>query len=163
MMNIKSSCLAFILSASVISGLFGQSDREITNLKAFGKAYGYVKYFHPSAESDELDWGWFSAYGAQQVLTCETDEELIETLADIFENVAPTVVFSASAQSEDKLKNLITPKDQKGYSPVYWQHYGVGKDMVNPSNLYKSVRVNAPQKVENTAGFGGIVTSIDAL
>lgn len=160
--RIKSICLAFIITFSVFEGLLGQTQREIINLKAFGKAYGYVKYFHPSAESDELDWGWFSAYGAQQVLACKTDEELIETLKGIFENVAPTVVFSSEAQPEGELIGLSTPKDQKGYSPVYWQHYGVGKDMTNPSNLYKSVRVNASQKIERTEDFGGIVTQIDA-
>lgn len=159
--KLKVISLSIALTFSIVSGLFGQSERELANLKAFGKAYGYVKYFHPSAEGEELDWGWFSVYGAQEVLSCKTDEELIETLNGIFKNVAPTVVFSSTAQPEDKMISLISPAEQ-GYVPVYWQHYGVGKDMTNPSKLYKSVRVNAPQKVKNAAGFGGIGSQIDA-
>lgn len=161
-MNIKSRCLAMALIFANVAALFAQTDRQITNLKTFAKAYGYVKYFHPSAEASELDWGWFSTYGAQQVLACNSDQELIDTLNAVFGNVAPTVVFSAMALPEDKLNSLSSPENFKDYFPVYWQHYGVGKDMSNPSKLYQSVRVNALQKVESTAEFGGIVTQIDA-
>lgn len=160
--NLKSIAIGIALIFSIVSGLFGQSERELSNLKAFGKAYGYVKYFHPSAEGEELDWGWFSVYGAKKVLSCQTDAELIETLNLVFNHVAPSVVFSATPKPEEEMIALITPENEKDFVPVYWQHYGVGKDMTNPSKLYKSVRVNASQKVENAAGFGGIVAQIDA-
>lgn len=142
--------------------LFGQSSQEIENLKAFAKAYGYVKYFHPSAEGEELDWGWFSVYGAKEMLHCNNSEELIQTLNRIFQNVAPTVVFSDSLCPDEKLAALQTPAEKRDYSLTYWQHYGVGKDMTNPSKLYKSVRVNALQKVENPDSFGGIGTQLNA-
>ncbi|GAA0877237.1 hypothetical protein GCM10009119_02050 [Algoriphagus jejuensis] len=160
--RLKSLCLAFAFAFSITSNLSAQSEREIDNLKAFAKAYGYVKYFHPSTEAAELDWGWFAVYGAQEVLQCQNSDELNKTLNRIFKSIAPTVVFSADLLPKNQLMSLQTPENKKDYLNTYWQHYGVGKDMVNPSKLYKSVRVNAPQEVENSVGFGGIGTQIDA-
>src|SRR5690606_2906189 len=154
--------LAVVFAFSTLTSLFGQSTRELENLQAFTKAYGYVKYFHPSSEGEELDWGWFSVYGAQEVMACRDSEELTSTLNRIFKNIAPTVVFSADPLPQTQLLALQTPENKKDFALTYWQHYGVGKDMTNPSKLYKSVRVNAAQKVENSAGFGGIGVQLDA-
>jgi C-terminal processing protease CtpA/Prc len=120
-------------------------DREIDNLVAFAKAYGYVKYFHPSSESEQVDWGWFSVYGAQKVLQCKGEEELIQTLQSLFQPIAPTVIFASTAPYFVDLQALIQPKDMTGYLPVYWQHRGVTKDMAPLGQVYKSVRVNSPQ------------------
>src|SRR5690606_39199514 len=72
------------------------------------------------------------------------------------------VVFSADPLPQTQLLALQTPENKKDFALTYWQHYGVGKDMTNPSKLYKSVRVNAEQKVENSAGLGGIGVQLDA-
>jgi hypothetical protein len=158
----KALFLTFAVTFFIASGLFGQSKRQLENLQAFAKAYGYVKYFHPSSEGEELDWGWFSVYGAKEVLACQDTEELTGTLNRLFEEIAPTVVFSSEAMPVDRLIALQTPQNQRDFSLTYWQHYGVGKDMTNPSKLYKSVRVNVAQKVENPDGFGGVGAQLDA-
>jgi len=139
----------------------GQSQQEIDNLVAFSKAYGYVKYFHPSTEGDQLDWGWFSVYGAQQIRECEDDEALIQKLNSLFSPFAPTVHFVKTKVEIDSIRNeksYLTKENE--YRPVYWQHYGVSKDMINPSKLYRSVRANSVQEVDSAASFGGISTSI---
>ena len=158
----RSICLTLAVTFSIVTGLFAQTSQEIQNLEAFAKAYGYVKYFHPSSEGEELDWGWFAVYGAKEVMACQDSEELNETLNRIFKNIAPTVVFSADPLPENQLAESQTPKNKKDFSLTFWQHYGVGKDMANPSELYKSVRVNTSHKVENPNGFGGVGTQLDA-
>ena len=158
----RSICLTLAVTFSIVTGLFAQTNQEIQNLEAFAKAYGYVKYFHPSSEGEELDWGWFAVYGAKEVMACQDSQELNETLNRIFKNIAPTVVFSADPLPENQLAESLTPKNKKDFSLTYWQHYGVGKDMANPSKLYKSVRVNLERKVETPNGFGGIGAQLDA-
>ncbi|WP_084454733.1 S41 family peptidase [Algoriphagus terrigena] len=122
-----------------------KTDREIDNLVAFAKAYGYVKYFHPSSESEQVDWGWFSVYGAQKVLQCQDQGELIQTLQRLFNPIAPTVTFSSTAPDPMDFQELIQPKDTTRYLPVYWQHRGVTKDMAPLGPVYRSVRVNSLQ------------------
>jgi hypothetical protein len=51
-----------ILMAMLALSACGQPNRE--NLNAFAKAYGYVKYFHPSDEASGTDWNRFAIYGA---------------------------------------------------------------------------------------------------
>ena len=160
--RLRSICLVCIIIFCIQPTLFAQSRQEVENLKTFAKAYGYVKYFHPSTEAAQLDWGWFSVYGVQEVMHCQNTQELTRTLNRLFENIAPTVVFTADPLPKNQLIKSQTPENKKEYLPTYWQHYGVGKDMINPSNLYKSVRVNEPQKKEFAAGFGGVGMQIDA-
>jgi len=64
------------------------------DLVSFAKAYGYVKYFRPSTEADQVDWGWFSVYGSEEVLKCQNKEELLQTMKRIFKPIAPTVSFT---------------------------------------------------------------------
>lgn len=63
-----SSFLLFVLLLSVGS-CTGQSleSREVKNLTAFAKLYGYVKYFHPSDEAREIDWDKLAVLGAKKV------------------------------------------------------------------------------------------------
>jgi C-terminal processing protease CtpA/Prc len=121
------------------------TDREIDNLTAFAKAYGYVKYFHPSTEAEEIDWGWFAVYGSQKVLHCQNEEELNQTLQFLFLPIGPTVTFSSSAPDPSSFKKVTQPEDKAGYAPVYWQHQGVTKDMDPLGPGYQSVRVNSPK------------------
>tara|TARA_R110002012_G_scaffold140887_1_gene298586 strand:- start:10840 stop:12645 length:1806 start_codon:yes stop_codon:yes gene_type:complete len=124
-----------------------QSNQEIDNLISFAKAYGYVKYFHPSTEADQVDWGWFSVYASEEVLKCQNNEELMQTMQRIFEPIAPTVSFTL-AESSSQYPINATPENKEGYLPVYWQHFGVSKDMNQGNPLYRSVRVNSPQAAD---------------
>ncbi|MDR7131618.1 hypothetical protein J2X69_003982 [Algoriphagus sp. 4150] len=129
---------------SFILSCHAQTNQEIDNLISFAKAYGYVKYFHPSTEADQVDWGWFSVYGSAQVLECQNKEELLQTMQRIFEPIAPTVTFSLDKPAtEHPIK--VKPADDQDYLPVYWQHLGVSKDMNEGNPLYRSVRINSLQ------------------
>lgn len=139
---------------------FTQEQKQIDHLKTFAKAYGYVKYFHPSDEASALDWNRFAAYGASEVIKCATNTELISTLNNLFQPIAPTIIFSDSEQSFD-LKQ-ITPPKLRGYNQTYWQHRGVSFQMNNQKGPYQSVRVNRDSEVDEAAGFGNLIMSLDA-
>lgn len=136
-----------------------QQQEKINHLKAFTKAYGYVKYFHPSDEASKIDWNNFSAYGASKILKSNNKQEVIKTLNDLFQPMAPGVVFSDTKQEYDISK--ITSNDLIGGS-TYWQHLGVSKDMVYQGEAYKSVRVNRYTEVNESHGFGSLSLTLDA-
>jgi len=130
-----------ILSGFITVGVTHEFDEtKASNLVTFAKAYGYVKYFHPSDEAANIDWNNFAAFGAQEVLNCKNESELIGKLKDLFGPIAPGIVFSKTKVEYDFQK--ITPKNIDDYLPTYWQHKGVSTGMNMRGNTYKSVRVN---------------------
>jgi len=132
----------------------------INNLISFAKTYGYVKYFHPSDEASKIDWNYLSAYGAKRILECDSQEDMILTLEEIFHPIAPSVQFSETKKSYPVEK--ITPEFLNKYDPVYWQHNGVSFGMLNQRNTYKSVRANRENVVDNSDRFGNLSMSINA-
>lgn len=138
----RNSLCSFILMACCYLSCQAQNKQQVDNLISFAKAYGYVKYFHPSTEADQVDWGWFSVYGSEEVMQCQNKEELLQTMQRIFEPIAPTLVFSLAEPSSD-FSIEIKPSNDEGFLPVYWQHFGVSKDMNTGNPLYLSVRVNS--------------------
>jgi len=135
-------------------------EKKIENLKTFAKAYGYVKYFHPSDEAAHIDWNSFAIYGAEQIKKCSSQQEVVSTLNQLFQPIAPTVVFSTTKQEFDY--QTITPSDIKKYKPIYWQHNGLGIGMNNSGETYTSVRVNSKDETVKSSGFGNIMTGLDA-
>ncbi|MGB6268357.1 MAG: hypothetical protein WBF67_05040, partial [Olleya sp.] len=59
---------------------FQQTRDTTSNLQTFARAYGYIKYFHPSYEASKIDWNAFATYGAEEIIKCETKTEVIKTL-----------------------------------------------------------------------------------
>ncbi len=142
----------------------GQSNQSTQNLLAFSKAFGYVKYFHPSDEAYELDWNTFSAYGARQVENCKNNKELADALNKLFAPIAPSVRFQLKKQQTPYNNQLLIPRDSSNYQPIYWQHKGVDFNMVHKKGSYspyQSIRVNKSQKQDQSSPFGNIMTSID--
>lgn len=151
--------LLLIASIICIIKINAQSQQQIDNLKIFAKAYGYVKYFHPSDEAAKIDWNSFAIYGANQIEKCTSHEDVVTTLNQLFQPIAPSVFFSTKRKNYDY--NFITPKRIKEYKPTYWQHSGVSYGM-NYQGVYKSVRVNRNVDIDKTtSSFGNILTSIN--
>lgn len=126
--------------ATFACALPGQSSRQqVENLRAFTKAYGYVKYFHPSEEAAQVDWSRFATLGAARVKACKDETELRETLTTLFAPLAPSARFHGTSESAN-LPKLEFADD----AVVAWQHLGVSLDSGGQDNIYKSVRVNRP-------------------
>lgn len=152
--------LLIICFAFLVGSCHAQNQENIDHLKTFAKAYGYVKYFHPSDEASEIDWNSFATLGAEEILKSNNSQEVVATLNNLFKPMAPGVVFSNTKQKYDFA--AITPKSKKGYQPSYWQHKGVSKDMSFQGEPYKSVRVNRYTEIDESSGFGNLTVAIDA-
>jgi C-terminal processing protease CtpA/Prc len=129
------------------------------NLKTFAKAYGYVKYFHPSDEASKIDWNYLAAYGAGEVLKCKSKTEVINKLNKLFKPIAPSVVFTETPEDYDFA--AITPENIKDYQPTYWQHRGVSLGMSNQNSPYRSVRVNRNSEIDESSRFSNLSISLN--
>lgn len=109
-------------------------DRTIANVEAFGRLYGYVRYFHPSDEAASLDWNRFGIYGVGVVKTAQNEKELKTALEELFLPIAPTL--SLYLVDEKPSKNSVKKTD----AVIAWQHHGPPGMY---GSLYKSKRVAA--------------------
>ncbi|MGB7395267.1 MAG: hypothetical protein WA913_12815, partial [Pricia sp.] len=161
-MNRRIIVVLLLLAACSIRCDSLKGPREIENLRTFAKAYGYIKYFHPSDEASELDWKRFATFGASKVLNCRSDEELIERLREIFGPIAPSVIFTSERDDgNDGLQ--VRPPNPDNMDLTFWQHRGVGIGMnANYRSPYESVRVNSPIKRKVPKNYGLLISSIDA-
>jgi len=136
-----------LVLALVAPGLEAQTPRQqVDNLRAFAKAYGYVKYFHPSDEAAQVDWNRFAAHGAMRVKGARNEQELRETLTSLFAPLAPSARFHGKAEPAN-LPQLTFSHD----AVVAWQHRGVTLDSGGQENIYQSQRLN---RVVTTGGNG---------
>ncbi|HET8735055.1 MAG TPA: S41 family peptidase [Pricia sp.] len=155
-------CIPLLISMAVFlywSEVPAQSEQQIKNLKTFAKAYGYVKYFHPSDEAAAIDWDAFAIYGASQIEKCDSEEEVLQTLQKLYGPIAPSAKFGWADTPSKYDISLLEPENPTDYELTYWQHKGVSLGMVNRGRPYESVRVNRTTKVENADPFGNVMIS----
>lgn len=142
-----------LMLALIAPVLEAQTPRQqVDNLRAFAKAYGYVKYFHPSDEAAQVDWNRFAAHGAERVKEAKNPKELREALTTLFAPLAPSARFHGKAEPAH-LPKLVFSQG----AAVAWQHLGVSLDSGSRGNVYRSQRVNRPV-LEEGKGAGEVVT-----
>ncbi len=146
-------CVIQLLQCSVFER------NKVDNLLVFAEVYGLIKYFHPSDQAAILDWTNFSAYGAERVLNCRTDQELLDSLNSIFNYIAPSVKFSLNEIEIDT--SDYRPLDVSDKRITYWQHQGLDFNVVNYSNRYNSLRVN--REIQGNSLFEGSLEFGEAL
>jgi hypothetical protein len=149
----------------LVEFVFAQKEREISNLESFAKVYGYVRYFHPSDEAADCDWNQFVIHGCDEILKCNSDEEVRQTLKRLFDPIAPSLKFYKSDEEFKFDSSSISPGDPKKYQSTYWQHLGVSIGMKYQNSIYQSIRVNARMKIDHqTEGddFGNVMTYLSA-
>lgn len=108
------------------------TDRQLRNLNAFTKTYGYVRYFHPSKNALQTDWNDLLIRSVPSVLQPSTDEKLTALLDSIFTPIAPTVHFVNTKETKQLGDNILTTAKLQ-----YWHHKGAGIDKSKQS-IYKS-------------------------
>ena len=133
--------------------------RIVSNLRAFAKLYGYVRYFHPSDEASRIDWDAFALHGAESVKGAKNTQKLKSDLEELFLPVAPTAVIyrTGEAPSESRMS---APEVTPGLKVVAWQHRGLGFGRGN--SPYMSVRVNRENILWTGMGAGILTQGIDA-
>lgn len=90
-------------------------ETRIEHLEAFAKAYGYVRYFHPSDEAASADWDGIAVEGVSRVVVAKDSGELRDVLTQIFAPVAPTLQFSGK-----RIENTQAFADDERIT--YWQY-----------------------------------------
>ncbi|KIO77932.1 hypothetical protein TH53_06450 [Pedobacter lusitanus] len=132
--------LLVLISITTTANLFARpTSRQVRNIEAFTRLYGYVQYFHPSDEAPQ-DWALVAIYGHRKMLTIKDDDELLSELKNIFHPIAPAVKVFFNSEPEYFSLRELTPGNPEYYQTITWQHLGFGLPMYN--NIYKSVRTN---------------------
>ncbi len=148
---------------SLVIGACETNDREVENLRAFAKLYGYVKYFHPSDEASAIPWDAFAVYGAERVRGANNADELKAALDSLFSPIGLTLQVFSSNDEPPPAPDLI-PEDTSGLDLVAWQHRGVSFGTMASSPIYQSARLNRRNVIPGARqGMGNVVRSVDAV
>lgn len=111
-------------------------EQQVESLEAFTRVYGYVRYFHPSDETEQIDWMKFAMYGTDHVLEANDTNELKEKLEELFLPIAPTIQFYQEGEVvRDPFENLDLNDSSLKY--VAWQHVGKATSLYNGSIYHK--------------------------
>lgn len=116
-----------------------ETSREVQNMETFARLYGYARWFHPSDEAQEIDWDKFAVLGIQKVENVKSDQELRDTLYQLFSPIVQGLQIYETRKSEAFNSDVLLSPD-KNAKPVAWQHSGVYLN--NKSYLYQSARIN---------------------
>ena len=111
----------------------------LTNLTAFARLYGYVRFFHPSDRAALADWETFAIEGVRAVEAAASLADLQTRLEKLFQPIAPTVQIFPS-EKRPAPTNLPPAAEI-----IRYRHNGVGQPTsLIPNNIYKSERVKSP-------------------
>lgn len=113
-------------------------EQILTNLTAFAKLYGYIRYFHPSDQAVSLRWNRAVSNGIAAVMNAHNPEELAAALQAFFEPAAPTLRVFPVGERPDVPEELEIPEDAADLQVVMWRHYG-GADAVGESLYHRDV------------------------
>jgi C-terminal processing protease CtpA/Prc len=145
-MNLRTKRSIRILSLLIVFLVLASSQcqsrkesREIQNLRAFAKLYGYIRYFHPSDEASQIDWEKFAIFGVEKVKYAADSQALRLVLEELFLPIAPTVrIYPSGHIPAEPLLDF--PEETSGLKVVAWQHKGLG--FGNANTPYISARLN---------------------
>ena len=104
-------------------GEASRSDTVISNLRAFARLYGYVRFFHPSDEASAIDWDRFAILGSRKTKEAQGPAELRGALENLFRPIAPTLqLYGADENPHPFPRSGLA----NGLKTVHWNHHGVG-------------------------------------
>ncbi|GAB4526055.1 MAG: hypothetical protein OHK0046_42500 [Anaerolineae bacterium] len=98
--------------------------RALSNLVAFARLFGYVRYFYPGQSASAVDWEMLAVEGTQLVESTTDTDTLITQLRTLFSPVAPEVLIFAQAGPHP----VYTPAQPQTEVPLItaWIHHGFG-------------------------------------
>lgn len=98
-------------------------DRATTpdeSLVAFARAYGYVRFFHPTNASHDADWQALAVAGVQAVHDAPTVDALAQRLEALLHPLAPSLQLWVDGEAAPPTPTA--PRRSEGL--VYWQYQG---------------------------------------
>lgn len=143
-----SGCFRVVVFALFVGPVFGAEPapaadpREVENLAALARVWGYVRYFHPSDEAAAVDWDKFGVLAVEPVRAARDAAALRDALTEVFRPIAPTlrlrgVLEGAAAEKGAAVARQAGAPD--GERLIYWQHIGV--QLGETPNVYRSRRI----------------------
>ena len=72
------------------------SDRQISNLAAFARLYGVMRYFYPSDTAAAIDWDRMAVVGVGRVRNAPDIARLREALEALFQSLGPGIEIGAT-------------------------------------------------------------------
>lgn len=97
------------------------TSQGLQNLGTFTRAFGYLRFFHPSDQAASADWNMVALVGMQIMEDASDPEDLTKRLQSLFAPIAPNVQFLAPGTSAQPLA-----KPEGGEQLVRWKHTGIG-------------------------------------
>ena len=97
------------------------SGQGIANLAAFTRAFGYIRFFHPSDQACSANWNQLAELGVQAAETAENPKDLAARLQVFFSAIAPTARFLSTGEA---LPPVVIPEGAR--EVVRWKHTGMG-------------------------------------
>jgi hypothetical protein len=117
----KSFCAPSPLSVEAPEASRQASQQSLQNLEALAKAYGYLRFFHPSDTAAHADWDDILLKAIPAVEGVQTPGDLAITLQRIFRGVAPTAQFLVAGETPKPI-----PRPREAVGAVRWVHMGFG-------------------------------------
>ncbi|RAU83643.1 hypothetical protein DP923_00785 [Pontibacter arcticus] len=151
------------------------TDRQVDNLFAFAKVYGYVKYFYPLKDKEHINWNFVATAGTQKIISAENSVALRDSLTAFFRPIAPLLKISSNPEAAEILskKALQSTLDATESSGRYYYNYheGLGQDKqdlppvsrIITSSLYKSKTLEADQQTYFHLVTAGTILPVDSL
>ena len=142
------------------AGLGNEPSRALSkqgarNLMAFARLVEWVRYFHPSDPSSQLDWSDWTVNVIAAVEGAKDTPELARRLDRLVRPIAPTARVFESAHAPKPLPP-VTAADAR---PIAWRHYGLGTGTSQPRARFSSLRAGGFAKPE---GSGELTWILDA-
>lgn len=105
------------------------SQKQVENLFAFSKVYGYVKYFYPIKKKEKINWSYIAAHGVQEALHAEDEAALRESLMQLFGPIAPLLTIRDKSDVEGASSKGVTLGAIQNDGRYYYNlHQGLGQD-----------------------------------
>jgi hypothetical protein len=123
-----------------IMGSAQNLEQRKNNVKAFTELCGYVRFFHPSSESQRVNWSLFTLYGTDKVLRAKNNDSLIIILKDLFKYIAPSVYIGKHPIKNNLIMQNATPRRLMAYKKTKLINRGLA--LPNGIPIYKSQRLN---------------------
>lgn len=147
-----------LASAAVLSGAEAPADsrREVSNVAAFARLYGAVRYFYPSDAAEALDWDRFAVLGAGRVRSARDVVALETTLKELFAPLGPGIEIGARLSPAPPVGSV-----EAGL--VSWKYMGPGiSGQGAPYAGVRSNRTSIPSSQPSAVPFVTILQSVPA-
>jgi len=117
-------------------------DRQATNVAAFARLYGLIRWFHPSDEAAKADWGKLAIAGVHWVRHARDEQELAGRLESFFLPWAPSLRVFPSELEVPIPATLSPPQSATCVGVRIWEHAGVGTTFSpDLGDIYHSARL----------------------